>query len=189
MDSRVPLEGATVETRWPGLRIVPGSESLAAAQVQLADVPARNERLAMKLEAASGYDYTLIDTPPSLGFLTLNALTASRWALIPLQASFLALHGLRQLMQTVQAVQEHSNPSLGVAGVVLTMYDPRTVHAQQVLARVEEHFQERVFRTTVRRSVAFDYASVAGTPLVYHQPRHPCAQSYVELANEVMARA
>jgi chromosome partitioning protein len=109
--------------------------------------------------------------------------------LIPVQASFLALHGLRQLTQTVAAVREHSNPRLHIGGVLLTMYDSRTLHAVQVRERVCEFFREAVFETLVRRSVVFDYATVAGAPLVHYRPTHPCAQVYRDLAQEVMARA
>lgn len=189
MDEGTSVPDATVETRWQGLGVVPGTQDLAAAQVQLARMRQRNERLRGKLRSLRRYDYVLIDTPPSLGFLTLNGLTAADWALIPVQASFLALHGLRQLLETISVVRERSNPDLVVGGVLLTMYDPRTLHAQQVRERVEEHFGAAVFKSLVRRSVAFDYATVAGEPLVYHRPTHQCAQAYRELAKEVMSRA
>jgi chromosome partitioning protein len=189
MNDAVSAAAAAVATRWPGLAVLPGAENLAAAQVQLAGERQRNERLRSKLGALKGYDYILIDTPPSLGFLTLNALTAADWALIPLQASFLALHGLRQLGQTVAAVQGHGNAGLRVGGVLLTMYDGRTLHGRQVHERVQQHFQDAVFHTVIRRSVAFDYATVAGTPLVFHQPTHHCSQAYCEVAKEVIARA
>lgn len=189
MDDEINAQQAAVPTRWDRLQVIPGSERLSAAQVQLAQLPGRTERLAQKVQALDAYDYILIDTPPSLGFLTINALTAAAHVLIPVQASFLALHGLRQLMQTIAAVQAHSNPSLTLAGVILTMYDTRTVHARQVHARVQDHFGDKVFQSAIRRSVAFDYATVAGTPLVYYQPTHPCSQIYIDLAGEVMARA
>jgi len=188
MDEGFPLSDALSPTAWDGLVLLPASGDLAAAQVQLAEERDRNERLARKLRRLRGYDYVLVDTPPSLGFLTLNALTAAHWALIALQASFLALHGLRQLMQTVSAVRQHSNSSLAIGGVLLTMYDPRTLHAQQVRERVEDNFGDVVFEAVIRRSVAFDYATVAGEPLVFHRPKHPCSESYRNLATEVMAR-
>ena len=210
MEAGVGLAEATVATRWPGLDVLPASDALAAAQVQLATAPQRNERLRGKLADATSrvpteeqgsapptgfqpvppaYDYVLIDTPPSLGFLTLNALTAADLVLIPVQASFLALHGIRQLMQTVEVVQARSNPALRVGGVLVTMYDSRTLHAQQVVERLRQHFGALLFEATIRRSVAFDYATVAGTPLVLQQPGHACAAAYSELAREVMTRA
>lgn len=189
MDPSLPAADAVIATAWDHLDILPTSESLVAAQVQLADAPRRNQRLRAKLRAAPGHEFALIDTPPSLGFLTLNALTAADWVLIPLQASFLALHGLRRLTETVSAVQTHGNPSLHVGGVLLTMYDTRTLHAREVRDRVREHFGKTLFDVVVRRSVAFDYATVAGEPLVFHQPKHPCALAYRELAQEVILRA
>jgi chromosome partitioning protein len=218
MDQELGAKAAIVTTAWEGLAVLPASEALAAAQVQLAGAPRPTERLREKLRplrnggaaqvpaeavgaslrlpralqhrgAATPYEYILIDTPPSLGFLTLNALTAADWVLIPVQASFLALHGMRQLTQTAQSVQGHTNASLRVGGVLLTMYDGRTVHAQQVQSRLQQHFGETLFETVVRRSVAFDYATVAGVPLVFHQPGHPSAEAYRQLAQEVMTRA
>ena len=189
MEDDVSLEDAMVGTRWGNLSLAPGSENLAAAQVQLANADRRTERLRDKLRQTPGFEYVLIDTPPSLGFLTLNALTAADWVLIPVQASFLALQGLRQLLQTVTAVRSHGNPGLDVGGVLVTMYDGRTLHAQQVYERVRGHFGQATFKTVIRRSVAFDYATVAGVPLVYHQPTHACSQAYIQVAREVMSRA
>ena len=188
---------AIVPTAWDGLAVLPASEALAAAQLQLVGATRPTERLRDKLRpllqphgnGGAPYDYILIDTPPSLGFLTLNALTAADWVLIPVQASFLALHGMRQLTQTIQSVQGHTNPRLRVGGVLLTMFDGRTVHAQQVRERLRQHYGQALFETVVRRSVAFDYATVEGVPLVYHQPGHPCAEAYRQLAQEVMTRA
>lgn len=189
MDAQITAAEAILPTRWDRLSIIPGAEALAAAQVQMARLPRHNLLLADKLRPLRGFDDVLIDTPPSLGFLTLNALSAADWALIPVQASFLALHGLRQLAQTVAAVQEHSNPALHIGGVLLTMYDHRTLHAQQVHDRLRDHYGDAVFGTLVRRSVAFDYATVAGEPLVHHRPDHPCSHTYRQLAQEVLARA
>jgi chromosome partitioning protein len=189
MQPKVTTAATLLPTPWPGLSVLPAREDLAVAGVQLASAQGRNERLRRKLTAAPGADYTLIDTPPSLGFLTLNALTAADWVLIPVQASFLALHGLRQLLQTVEAVRSHGRPELHVGGVLLTLFDPRTLHAQQVQERLRQTFGEVVFKTTVRRSVVFDYATVAGEPLLIHRPSHPCADTYRQLAREVMSRA
>jgi chromosome partitioning protein len=189
MQPKVPAAAALLPTPWPGLTVLPAREDLAAAGIQLASASGRNERLARKLAALPPADFTLIDTPPSLGFLTLNALTAADWVLIPVQASFLALHGLRQLLQTLEAVRSHGRPDLRVGGVLLTMFDARTLHAQQVRERLQQTFGDLVFETTVRRSVVFDYATVAGEPLLIHRPTHPCADAYRQLAREVMSRA
>jgi len=189
MDPAISAADAILPTRWERLAIIPGAESLAAAQVQMAELSRRNLLLRDKLRPIRGYDDILVDTPPSLGFLTLNALSAADWVLIPVQASFLALHGLRQLAQTVTAVQGNSNSALRIGGVLLTMYDPRTLHSQQVHQRLREHYGDAVFSALVRRSVAFDYATVAGEPLVFHRPGHACSHTYRQLAQEVIARA
>jgi chromosome partitioning protein len=189
MDPATAAADALLPTRWERLAIIPGSEALAAAQVQMAELSHHNLLLRNKLNPLRDYDDVLIDTPPSLGFLTINALCAADWVLIPVQASFLALHGLRQLSQTVAAVQQHTNPGLRIGGVLLTMYDPRTVHAQEVHQRLREHYGAAVFEPLVRRSVAFDYATVAGEPLVFHRPGHACSETYRQLAQEVIARA
>lgn len=189
MDGGTSAQEVLLDTPWPGLSLLPGDENLSAAQVQLATATHKNVRLRNKLQRLEGFDYVLVDTPPSLGFLTLNALTAADWVLIPVQTSFLALHGLRQLVQTLQAVREHSNPDLRVGGVLLTMYDTRTLHAHQVQERVVEYFGDAVFSSVVHRSVVFDYATVAAEPMVYYRPNHPCAQTYRDLAQEVIRRA
>ena len=189
MDDATAAHAAILPTRWEHLAILPGTEALAAAQVQMAHLAGRNLLLRHKLRPLRGYDFILVDAPPSLGFLTLNALAAADWVLIPVQASFLALHGLRQLTQIVASVREHSNPDLRIGGILLTMYDPRTLHAQQVYERLRQHYGKTVFETLVRRSVAFDYATVAGEPLVFHRPTHACSQTYHQLAQEVITRA
>lgn len=189
MKPRASAASALQPTPWPNLSLLPAREDLAAAGVQLASAANRNERLARKLAALPPADFTLMDTPPSLGFLTLNALTAADWVLIPVQASFLALHGLRQLMQTIEAVRTHGRPDLRIGGVLLTMFDPRTLHAQQVRERLAQTFGDVLFATTIRRSVIFDYATVAGEPLLVHRPSHPAADTYRQLAREVIARA
>ena len=162
---------------------------LAAAEVELATATDRHLRLREKLRRKLPFDYVLIDTPPSLGFLTLNALAAADAVLIPVQCAYLAMHGLKQLLDTVDAIRSHGNPGLQILGVLLTMYDARTLHTRQVEQRLRAHFGDLVFRTPVRRSVAFDYATVAGEPVVIHRPDSPGAQAYLQIAEEVMARA
>jgi len=189
MDPGTPAMAAIVPSAWERLAVLPSTNQLASAEVELVHASQRTARLSAKLSVIDGFDYVLVDTPPSLGFLTLNALTAATSVIIPLQASFLALEGLRQLMTTISAVREHGNPGLAIAGIVLTMFDHRTLHAQQVRQRVSEHFGDLLFATPVRRSVIFDYATVAGEPVVYHSPTHPCSQAYRDLAKELIARA
>jgi chromosome partitioning protein len=189
MDDGVSLGDATVPTAFENLSVVPSDLMLAGAEVELARSESRNERLQVKLAGAIGHDFLLMDTPPSLGFLTLNALAAADGVLIPVQASYLAMHGLRRLLETVEVVRSRSNPRLQIAGLLVTMYDRRTVHSQEVDERLREHFGEKVFRTVVDRSVDFDYSTVAGRPLVHDSPRSRGAAAYRRLAQEVIRRA
>lgn len=174
---------------WGPVEVVPTDVRLAAAEVELASASDRHLRLAAKLGKRLPYDYVLIDTPPSLGFLTLNALGAAGSVLIPVQCSYLAMQGLRQLLDTIDAVKAHGNAALHILGVILTMYDSRTLHTHQVEQRLREHFGDLIFGTVVRRSVAFDYATVAGEPLPVYRPDSPGAEAYMQITEEVMARA
>lgn len=186
-DATVANCSATVP--WGNCTVVPTDVRLAAAEVELAPVADRHLRLREKLHKKLPFDYVLIDTPPSLGFLTLNALAAADGVLIPVQCSYLAMQGLKQLLETIEAVRAHGNPGLRILGVLLTMYDPRTLHTQQVEDRLREHFGDLIFTTPIRRSVAFDYATVAGEPLVVYRNDSPGAQAYMQIVQEVLARA
>lgn len=185
----VTVANCAQPTSWGTAAVVPADVRLAAAEVELAPAADRHLRLRHKLHRKLPYDFVLIDTPPSLGFLTLNALAAADAALIPVQCSYLAMQGLKQLLETIEAVRAHGNPELRLLGVLLTMYDPRTLHTQQVEERLREHFGDLVFSTPVRRSVAFDYATVAGEPLVVYRGDSPGAQAYLQITQEVLARA
>lgn len=188
MDDQVVCSDVILQTSHEGIDLIASDIGLAGAEVELASSKRRNQRLADKLEGLSGYDYVIIDTPPSLGFLTLNALSAAGDVLIPVQASYLAMQGLRRLLDTVEAVRDHSNSDLRVLGLLLTMYDRRTIHAAQVEERLRDHFGDRVFDTVVYRSVDFDYATVAGEPLVLHDTRSRGSVAYRKLAQEVLER-
>lgn len=189
LDPQRRVEQCARRAPWGPVDVVPSDVRLAAAEVELARQEDRLLRLRQKLQRRLPYDYVLIDTPPSLGFLTLNALAAAHYVLIPVQCSYLALQGLRQLLDTIEAVRAHSNPALQILGVVLTMYDPRTLHTRQVEERLRSHFGALVFPLPVRRSVIFDYATVAGEPAVLYRPDSPGAQAYIQMAKEVMRRA
>ncbi len=189
MDPDVPLAALVVPPALPNLHVVPADFRLAAAEVELANAPRRNERLRDKVGERGEYDYLFIDTPPSLGFLTLNALAAADEVLIPVQASYLAMQGLRRLVDTIDVVREHSNPDLKLSGLLVTMFDRRTVHAREVQQRLREHFADAVYRTAIDRSIDFDYATVAGRPLVVESPRSRGANAYRRLAQEVIQRA
>jgi chromosome partitioning protein len=189
LQPKVGVGDCAVTVPWGDVALVPTDVRLAAAEVELAGATDRTLRLHDKLTRKLPYDFAVIDTPPSLGFLTLNALAAADAVLIPVQCSYLAMQGLRKLLDTVEAVRQHGNPALRVLGVVLTMYDPRTLHTQQVEERLRAHFGDLVLDPPVRRSVAFDYATVAGEPLVVHRPDSPGALAYMQIAQEVLKRA
>ncbi len=189
MDAETRCADVTVPTGHEKLSLIPGDIALARAEVELAQGSQRNTRLARKLLYDLEYDYVLIDTPPSLGFLTLNALSAADEVLIPVQASYLAMEGLKRLLDTIEAVCDHENPDLSICGLLLTMYDRRTIHAAQVEERLRDHFGDQVFDTVIYRSVDFDYATVAKEPLVFHDTRARGSVAYRKLAQEVIGRA
>lgn len=184
----VALRDIVQPTPVEGLLVAPSEYSLAAVEAQLANAERRQWRLAEKLEGVGESIIVLIDTPPSLGFLTVNGLTAADEVLIPVQCSYLAMKGLQLLLRTVESVRELANPDLHVLGMLLTMFDARTLHAEQVRERLLEHFGAQVFDAMIPRTVAFDYATVAAQPLVHYRPESPGAQAYRKLAQEVLAR-
>ncbi len=189
LDPKVAVGECAVRVPWGDVAVVPTDVRLAAAEVELSAAADRTLRLRDKLRKRLPYDYVLIDTPPSLGFLTLNALAAADGVVIPVQCSYLAMQGLRQLLDTIEAVRQHGNEGLRIAGLILTMYDPRTLHTQQVETRLREHFGDLVLDPPIRRSVVFDYATVAGEPLPIHRPESAGAQAYTKVAQEVLKRA
>ena len=134
------------------------------------------------------YDVVLIDCQPSLGLLTLNALCAADWVLVPLECEFFALRGVALLMDTITKVQRRLNPDLRVMGVLATMFDGRTVHAREVLQRLQDGFGDKVFATVVNRTIKFPETSVAGMPITHYAPSSPAAQAYRDLAEEVLAK-
>lgn len=173
-----------------GVHVLPANPSLAGAEIELVNAIGREYRLRQALQALNGrYDYVLIDCPPSLGLLTLNALTAaSHGILIPVQCEYLALEGLTQLTQTVELVQKYLNPNLHIYGVIMTMYDGRTNLSRQVVAEVRNYFKERVFRTIIPRNVRLSEAPSYGQPINYYDPRSPGAVAYQLLAAELLKR-
>ncbi|MGB9663000.1 MAG: ParA family protein [Moorellaceae bacterium] len=185
----LPLEGVIVETGVKGLELAPATIELAGAEVELVTAVSRENRLKRALEGLRGrYDFVFIDCPPSLGLLTLNALTAADRVLIPIQCEYYALEGLGQLMNTVQLVARHLNPGLEVEGVVLTMFDPRTNLSIQVVDEVKSYFGSKVFSSIVPRNVRVSEAPSHGMPVTVYDPRSRGAEAYRELAREVLAR-
>ena len=172
-----------------GLDVVPSAIELAGAELELAPVEGRERRLARKLSAiAPHYDYVLIDCPPALGLLTVNALTAADSVLIPLQCEYYALEGLTQLLATLDLVRDHLNPNLSIAGIVLTMYDGRTNLSADVAAEARRHMGGLVFDSVVPRSVRLSEAPSHGLPIQRYSPDSPGAVAYAALANELRRR-
>jgi chromosome partitioning protein len=171
------------------LSIIPASPNLAAAEIELVGELAREYRLRQALAAeADRYDYVLIDCPPSLSLLTVNALTAANGVLIPVQCEYLALEGLSQLTRTVQLVKQRLNPQLEIRGLVMTMYDTRTALAQQVVAEVEKFFAGKVFKTRIPRNVRLSEAPSHGQPIYTYAPSSPGGRAYRDLALELSAQ-
>jgi chromosome partitioning protein len=169
--------------------LLPANEHLAGAEVELAAAQQRERRLAAALESIKGrYDWILLDCPPSLGLLTLNALCAVDKVLIPLQCEYLALEGLAQLKGTIDRVQEHLNRQLDIGGVVMTMYDGRTNLANQVVEEVRRYFPQRIFDTLIPRSVRVSEAPSYGQFIAEYDPHSRAAHAYSALADELLQR-
>ncbi|HEX7549809.1 MAG TPA: ParA family protein, partial [Candidatus Methylomirabilis sp.] len=174
-------------TALPALQVLPARRELVGAEVELVDLPDRERRLKQALESvASRFEYIIIDCPPSLGFLTLNALVAADSVLVPLQCEYYALEGLGQILETIRLCQQSLNPRLGIEGILLTMFDGRVNLAGQVAAEVRQHFGERVFRTVIPRNVRLGEAPSYGMPIILYDIRCPGAEGYLQLAREVI---
>jgi chromosome partitioning protein len=186
---RTPIADLMIGTPIEGLDLVPSSASLSGAEVELVGASVRERRLAASLAELNGtYERVLIDCPPSLGLLTLNALTAADGVLIPIQTEYYALEGLSQLVNTIRRVREGLNPRLEIEGVVLTMYDARTNLSAQVASEVRRHMNGTVYDTVVPRSVRLSEAPSHGLPIALYDPASRGASAYRELAGEVTAR-
>lgn len=185
---QLPIASCIAPTRIPGLDLVPATEDLSGAEVELVAVENRTDRLKDALDQVTGYDICFIDCPPSLGLLTLNALTAADTLLVPLQCEFFALEGLSQLLQTVERIQQRFNPQLGIIGVALTMFDRRNRLTDQVADDVRSCLGKLVFETTIPRNVRLSEAPSHGLPALVYD--HSCAGSraYMALARELIAR-
>lgn len=172
-----------------GIHVIPANIDLSAAEVHLVNEVAREHILANILKpVAADYDVVFIDCQPSLGLLTVNALTASHGVLIPLEAEYFALRGVALLIDTIDKVRDRLNPALQLDGIVATMYDARTLHAKEVLERVVDAFGDKVLDTVIGRTVKFPDASVAAMPITEFAPQHASANTYRQLARELIAR-
>ena len=189
MDRDCTIEDVVLKSNVPGMDVLPSNIDLSAAEVQLVTEVAREQVLARVLEPAiPDYDFIIIDCQPSLGLLTVNALTAAHGVIVPMECEFFALRGVAMLVETIQKVQERLNPVLEIDGLVATMFDPRTVHGRDVLARLVEAFDDKVFHTAIARTVKFPETNVAGEPITTFATTSGGAYSYRQLAKEVLAR-
>lgn len=188
LNDTVPEE-AVVKTAIHKLHLLPASIDLAGAEIEIAPLPERESLLKRKIEPLrESYDYILIDCPPSLGLMTLNALVASDSIIIPIQAEFYALEGLSQLVKTVQVVSRKMNPRLHILGILLTMFDGRTNLSLQVAEEVKKYFGSKVFRTVIPRTVKLSEAPSFGEPVLTYAPKSKGAEAYRKLCREVLKR-
>jgi chromosome partitioning protein len=184
-----PVVESLRETGVPGLTLLAGSPDLVSVEVDLATTPSRESRLREALAPVRArFRYLVIDCPPSLGLLTLNALVAAEGALIPLQCEYFALEGLAQLVRTLDAVRARANAALEIEGIVFTLFDGRTTLTAQVRAEVERYFKAQVFATVIPRNVRLSEAPSHGRSILQYDLRSPGAVAYLELAKEVMGR-
>jgi chromosome partitioning protein len=189
LDRTCDVDEVIVETTVPGMDLLPSNIDLAAAELLLVQEVAREQTLLRVLAPLRvKYDFILIDCPPSLGLLTINALTAADGVIIPLECEYYALRGMALLMDSIDRVKERLNPRLHIDGILATMFDPRTLHSREVHGRVTEAFGPRVFETVIRKTVRFAEAPVAGEPILKYAPKSLGAMAYRNLAEEVMSR-
>lgn len=183
------LETFLIDTRIKNLSLIPADRNLTGAEIELVLLPERERRLRALLDPIRDrFDFILIDTPPSLGLLTLNALVAADAVLIPLNCEYFALEGLADLVATLRRVRTALNPALDIEGVLLTMYDERTNLGQQVARDIREFFQDRVFSTVIPRNIRLGEAPSHGLPAILYDVKSRGAEAYLALAREVLAR-
>lgn len=189
LGSKTPTEDVIVSTDYDNLDLLPANIDLSAAEVQLVGEVARESALARALRGVGDdYDLILIDCQPSLGLLTVNALVASHGVVIPLACEYFAMRGVALLVDTITKVQDRLNPRLTLDAIVPTMYDARTLHAQEVVTRVREAFGDRVTETMIGRTIKFPDATVAAEPILTFAPTHAGSEAYRQLARELVSR-
>jgi chromosome partitioning protein len=187
--SKVSFDDVMMKTRVDGMDLLPSNIDLSAAEIQLVNEVGREHSLARVLNPIlDRYDYILIDCQPSLGLLTVNALACSEGVIIPMECEYFSLRGLALLNDTVEKVRDRLNPRLELTGILVTMYDARTLHSREVMARVVEVFADLVFDTVIARTVRFPETSVAGEPITTWAPKSSGAEAYRALAREVIYR-
>ncbi len=183
-----PPEDIAKQTKVPGLKVIPSSMHLSGAEIELVNSPRREYKLRDRLRRAMPYDYVILDCPPSLSLLTLNAFVAVDSVVVPLQCEFYALEGLTQLTKTIERVRQHFNSDLSLQGVVLTMYDKRNNLSHMVEDDVREHFGDKVYKTVIPRNVRLSEAPSYGLPAIVYDMHCPGAKAYIKLASEVIKR-
>ncbi|GGK37517.1 chromosome partitioning protein [Micrococcus flavus] len=189
MERKVTARDAIVSTEFEYMDLLPANIDLSAAEVQLVNEVAREQVLERALrQVKDDYDVVLIDCQPSLGLLTVNALTASDGVIIPLTAEFFALRAVALLVETIEKVQDRLNPDLEIDGVLATMFDQRTLHSKEVVGSLVDGFGDRVFETVIKRSIKFADATVAATPITIFAENHDGAKAYRQLARELISR-
>ncbi len=184
----ISISEATQKTPYEGLWCVPATMNLAGAEIGLSAVNSRESVLKKALDDVKGYDYVIMDCPPSLGLLTLNGLCAAQGVIVPMQCEYFALEGLSQLTYTIGLVKKMYNPQLDLAGVILTMYDGRLNLSLAVAAEIRKYFPDRIFRTTVPRNVRLSEAPSHGKPVLYYDKNSKGALAYLEIARELMKK-
>ncbi len=184
------LDGATVDSGFEGVRAIPGSRDLAGLEIELAMQKGREFFLRdrLRVPAIDRYDFVLIDCPPSLGLLTVNALVAADSVLLPLQSEYYALEGLSHLLDTIRRVRQLWNPDIVMEGVLLTMYDKRLKLSREVEANAEDHLSEMLLNTRIPRNVRLSEAPSFGKPVLHYDVESPGARSYLQLAEELISR-
>ena len=187
MDRKVDIKDVILPTGVENIDLLPANIDLSAAEVQLVNEVAREQVLASALrKVRDEYDVILIDCQPSLGLLTVNALTASEGVIIPLICEFFALRAVALLVDSIEKVQDRLNPNLEIVGVLATMFDARTIHSKEVLARIVDAFGDKVFDTVIKRTVKFPDASVSAEPILSYASSHPGAEAYRQVARELI---
>lgn len=185
---RIPLREVIVGTQIPHLDLIPANQDLVGIEVEFISLEDREKRLRNLLrELDTPYEYVIIDCPPSLGFLTVNALVASDYLIVPLQCEYFAMEGLGHLLSTMGLIKARLNPTLALGGILLTMYDSRNLLSRRVSEDVRSHFRERVFRTVIPRNVRLSESPSHGLPIILYDIKSRGAVSYMELAKEIIS--
>jgi chromosome partitioning protein len=189
LSGKMPVEDIIVETPFQNLSVIPTNTALSGAEFDLFEFDETEKRMKMALEPIKDkYDYILIDCPPSLGMLTINAFTASDGVIVPMQCEFYALEGLSQLMITINRIKRLYNPDLNVSGILITMYNGRLLLSMQVMAELEKHYSDKIFSTKISRNVKLTEAPGFGKPVFYHDKSSKGAKEYLEVAKELSTR-